>query len=481
MACRSGRNDLRIIEFSLIDVSVGKSKVHLNHNPLTMRKLTLLIGLYAILFSVQAQKEHAIWHIADKKIDFNFSPPQITTLPADEQVRYVSWVLCDGQGQRSMYFGKGYVFYNHLKQPISDPFGTVVSGIQLIPSPSHCGQWYVFGNNRVSLLDTVTHSLVTLPSMPQSATGIVIRHPTMDAWWYVIGVGQSIYAYLIDANGISPSPVVSTIATGNERVQYVQVDNSLRYFIASAIVESATMPDFKGHNYTGTFDVQTGSFGVLHTYDSVLACNFCFSPDGTKVYASGYGFVAYTIRNNFFYQYEWGSDANLGDPILLEQTTPAVFVLMVHRMQIAPDGKLYRNKDLYANVIDIVHNPNELGVACNFQPEAIRLSLPASVPYYPQASIASFPCKLSLVVSNFCHTEVTQFSIENGQSIQSYLWNFGDGHTSTEAETSHIYEKSGKYSVSLEILKSDNSTENISKEIEIIEKPLKPVIVKSSD
>jgi PKD repeat protein len=85
------------------------------------------------------------------------------------------------------------------------------------------------------------------------------------------------------------------------------------------------------------------------------------------------------------------------------------------------------------------------------------------------------------VVSNFCHTEATQFSIENGQSIQSYLWNFGDGHTSTEAEPSHVYENTGKYSVTLEILKSDNSTENISKEIEIIEKPLKPVIVKSSD
>jgi PKD repeat protein len=84
-------------------------------------------------------------------------------------------------------------------------------------------------------------------------------------------------------------------------------------------------------------------------------------------------------------------------------------------------------------------------------------------------------------VQTSCVNSPVAFRAKVPIGIQSYLWHFGDGHTSTEAEPSHIYEKSGKYTVTLEIQKTDHSTENISKEIEILEKPLKPVIVKSSN
>jgi PKD repeat protein len=223
-------------------------------------------------------------------------------------------------------------------------------------------------------------------------------------------------------------------------------------------------------------ELSSFAFPLVHT---MYNWSGCFSPDETKYYWS-----AMTMVNG-----KWSNRVDLMQ-IPLENNMPqfaknTIFksfvttgLVYANEMKNGPDGKIYILSG-FKHKIHKINSPNLLSTNCEFV-ENFHNECSSTFPYVATWS-APFPCRLSLVVSNFCYTEATQFSIENGQSIQSYLWNFGDGHTSTKAEPSHIYEKSGKYSVSLEILKSDNSTENISKEIEINEKPLKPVIVKSSD
>lgn len=48
-----------------------------------------------------------------------------------------------------------------------------------------------------------------------------------------------------------------------------------------------------------------------------------------------------------------------------------------------------------------------------------------------------------------------QFTNLSGGDIATYLWQFGDGGTSTEKNPSHVYEKRGKYSVLLTVIGTD--------------------------
>jgi len=82
----------------------------------------------------------------------------------------------------------------------------------------------------------------------------------------------------------------------------------------------------------------------------------------------------------------------------------------------------------------------------------------------------SFTISCGIEASNFCLGELTTFSA-SFTNIKSVLWNFGDSQTSTELNPSHIYANAGTYTVTLEVTFTDNSTQTITKTIEILNKP----------
>lgn len=64
----------------------------------------------------------------------------------------------------------------------------------------------------------------------------------------------------------------------------------------------------------------------------------------------------------------------------------------------------------------------------------------------------------------------TEVTFENAsENAETYLWNFGDGKRSTEAEPTHAYRSSGKYTIVLEAQKGGKK--NISKKEIVIEAP----------
>ena len=58
--------------------------------------------------------------------------------------------------------------------------------------------------------------------------------------------------------------------------------------------------------------------------------------------------------------------------------------------------------------------------------------------------------------------------------ISAWLWDFGDGNTSTEQNPKHQYSKDGNYTVVLKAWKTDGSVETISKKIRISTSPNNP-------
>src|SRR5690606_40329721 len=72
-------------------------------------------------------------------------------------------------------------------------------------------------------------------------------------------------------------------------------------------------------------------------------------------------------------------------------------------------------------------------------------------------------------------------SVCPGTNIVSYLWDFGDGQTSTEQNPEHIYTSVGEFAVRLTIEDEDGYSSSRSKKVMIIDNPLPVVDLRSEE
>ena len=63
--------------------------------------------------------------------------------------------------------------------------------------------------------------------------------------------------------------------------------------------------------------------------------------------------------------------------------------------------------------------------------------------------------------------EFTSQSFDDDGNIVSYLWDFGDGNTSTEQNPVHSYDKTGTYNVTLTVTDNDGATHTQTQQIEV--------------
>ena len=84
-------------------------------------------------------------------------------------------------------------------------------------------------------------------------------------------------------------------------------------------------------------------------------------------------------------------------------------------------------------------------------------------------------CKPKILAENTCLSNSVDFSLENFSGVKTFLWNFGDGETSTEISPSHLYKKSGSYKVKLLI----DGKDEYETDIEIYPQPKSPKIIET--
>ncbi len=206
-------------------------------------------------------------------------------------------------------------------------------------------------------------------------------------------------------------------------------------------------------------------------------CKGAFSQDENKLYLI---FREYGTQNYDLYQIniingvpDFDNSIIVNSQIIAPfPTFPTAYEIL--HMQLGIDGKIYMSF-FFQPRLDIIENPNAIGTNCNYQQNAISLnSNTGIVPIFISNWLATNPC-LDFSYLSDCSLEKT-FTINNANNIQSVLWHFGDGTTSTRQNPTHTYATAGTYTVTLTVTYNDNSTQTTTKDIEVVGKPQKLVI-----
>lgn len=183
---------------------------------------------------------------------------------------------------------------------------------------------------------------------------------------------NAFYAYLLTASGIS-APIISNIG-----VIHQDLFNTNNLFRAIGILKVS--PNGKKIASTSRldnneleifdFDNSTGIISNLVTIPSSIpdsrTYGLSFSPDNSKLYVSNNGdgtpgnlpkIVQYDLNaNNIAASQTIINSSNLNG-----------------QLQIANNGKVYCSQ-YGSSYLDVINNPNALGVACNFVPDAVSLA-----------------------------------------------------------------------------------------------------------
>jgi hypothetical protein len=152
------------------------------------------------------------------------------------------------------------------------------------------------------------------------------------------------------------------------------------------------------------------------------------------------------------------------------------------QMMPGPDGKIYIITSYSNNILHVIHNPNERGLACNVEQHAI--TLPALQSYfinnfanYNLGPIDGSPCDTleinNLPIARF-HWNVVDtlsplqvaFTDYSYHAPSTWHWDFGDGTSSQDTSPVHLYAASGIYTVCLTVCNA-NACDTVCHEVEV--------------
>jgi len=189
-----------------------------------------------------------------------------------------------------------------------------------------------------------------------------------DIWLVVKQKNRHLFkSFLINETGIVFPPVESSINLDFDLSHKYSAMGYLNFASSGDKLAAASYSASQFELYD--FDRFTGKVSnpiIIKIPEEYNAYGVCFSPDGSKLYASYYDFDAYLVQYNLK-NYDSLSIAN-------SATTIAEYHdgLSVGAIQIGPDRKLYvsRYKNHYLSVIN---NPDADGISCNFDSNGVFL------------------------------------------------------------------------------------------------------------
>lgn len=268
-------------------------------------------------------------------------------------------------------------------------------------------------------------------------------------YWVITHFADKFYAFKIDRDGVTPTPIISQIAplvpiTGYRRNAIGQLKispNGKKLAVAHnqlATTEGAMISN--GVVYLYDFNNQTGSISNPNiVIENANPYGLEFSPKATKLYVS---------TSSALLQFDLEAS-----PIIASQ------YIVAYRgngsLQLGPDKKIYKANPGERS-LDVVNYPELTGTASRFEQRAVSLGNGSSNLGLPPFITSVFSS--DILASNFCLSNPTTFSLDVDGTVDSVIWNFGDGSLTTSTNSpNHTYLSPGNYTVQANIIIEGNS------------------------
>jgi DNA-binding beta-propeller fold protein YncE len=258
-----------------------------------------------------------------------------------------------------------------------------------------------------------------------------------DIWIVTHEFGSNKFmSFLLDRDGLSgpvESAMGSILSHHHHKGGYLAASPDGEY-LANALY-SMTDVDFELFR----LNTETGQvYDMMGTFDHSMtwAYGLAFSPDGTMLYAADFDELM---------QYD----------ILAETWTTVATNTAGHdfgAIMAGPDGKIYVARNA-ASYLDVIHDPDEHGVACNYEWQGILLDGTSTLGL-PQCYVnscidAGFFSETHYIMLG----ESVQFHDVSRGEIDTWTWTFPGGFppASNDPEPLVLYDVSGVYSVTLTV------------------------------
>jgi gliding motility-associated-like protein len=251
--------------------------------------------------------------------------------------------------------------------------------------------------------------------------------------------GNTFYSFLLTSAGFQTTPVVSTIGgTHGNGSGHLKINRQFNKLAMGNFFDSSVeLFDFNNANGVVSNPV---IWNFISTSPTIYGVEF--SPNGKFLYVSNLNTVT---------QYNISSSS----PVSIENSR---FVLSSFgfnqpaSLQLGPDNKIY----ITAGSIDVINCPNNPGIDCGFQSNAIPNQTGGGgygFPKWVYHSNINLPIIPNIIIySDSCFGNATQFTIKDTTGITSVNWTFGDpnsgaNNTAAGFSVSHTFSQTGSYSV----------------------------------
>lgn len=400
-----------------------------------------------------AQKESNIWYFGMKGgIDFKSGAPEALkdgVINTGEGCATIS----DREG-KLLFYTDGVTVWNRLHKPMPNGNGLMghyssTQSALIVPVPEDPNVYLIFTTDAAEnkLQNGLRYSIVDvrldngfgnvkgkniLLLNPATEKLTAVKHPNKRDIWVIAHEWNSnaFYSYLVTPTGIGPNPVISRAGEAqggafdvygldNSRGQMKVSPKGNKLALAHRVRNRFEVYDF--NNATGVISNPVVSQSI---YANVYGVEF--SPDGSKLYCSKYGYTAEIFQ----------FDLNAGSPSAIINSVKHI-ATSVHRLvgalQLGPDGKIYVAKengpsdDAAGEYLGVINEPNNAGLDCKYVDNGFFLGGKRSflgLPNFVQSFLIA--PDYDFAFESTCFREKTNFTINSIARYDSVKWEFGD-------------------------------------------------------
>ncbi len=433
-----------------------------------MKKVWIFISALLIYNIGFSQNEANIWYFGQNAgLDFNSGVPVPLldgALNTDEGCTSIS----DSNGNL-LFYTDGITVYNQNHNVMLN--GTGLNGNTssthsaiIVPKPNDFNIYFIFTVDFQAEANGLQYSEIdmTLDSglggittnknillyTPTTEKLTAIKSSVADEYWVVSHKWESdeFIAYNISNAGIDTTPVISSTGT---YIGGAIEDRTIGQIKISPDGTKLAVARAQGLSEVQLFDFNT-STGTVSNPLTLIDIN----PDTEQVYGVEFSpnskvlYISITGNAVFQFNLEAGSSTDIVNSQLPLISLPRPY----GAMQLATDGKIYiaKNNQFY---IDVIDNPNIVGLGCNYQFEHLYLGGQRSKLGLPPF-IQTFLLIDDIQFENVCFGDTTNFSLTD--TVDSATWDFDDpasgaNNTSTDLAPTHVFSAPGTYEVSVNV------------------------------